>query len=45
MLLLLPKANIRVFYWIFILIGTVMVPAYLVLGIWLLEQVLLSLNL
>ena len=40
-LLLYPKANIRVFYWIFILIGTVMVPAYLVLGIWLVEQVLL----
>jgi membrane associated rhomboid family serine protease len=40
-LLLYPRANIRVFYWIFILIGTVMVPAYLVLGIWLLEQVLL----
>ena len=40
-LLLFPKANIRVFYWILIFIGTMMVPAYLVLGIWLLEQVLL----
>ena len=40
-LLLYPKANIRVFYWIILFIGTMMVPAYLVLGIWLLEQVLL----
>lgn len=40
-LLLYPKANIRVFYWIILFIGTIMVPAYLVLGIWLLEQVLL----
>lgn len=40
-LLLFPKANIRVFYWILIFIGRIMVPAYLVLGIWLLEQVLL----
>ena len=40
-LLLYPKANIRVFYWIILFIGTIMVPAYLVLGIWLLAQVLL----
>ena len=40
-LLLYPKANIRVFYWIILFIGTIMVPAYLVLGIWLLEQLLL----
>ena len=40
-LLLYPRANIQVFYWVFILIGTVMVPAYLVLGIWLVEQFLL----
>jgi membrane associated rhomboid family serine protease len=40
-LLLYPRANIRVFYWVFILIGTVMVPAYLVLGLWFLEQALL----
>lgn len=40
-LLLYPRANIRVFYWMFLFLGTMMVPAYLVLGIWLLEQVLL----
>ena len=40
-LLLYPRANIRVFYWVLLFIGTMMVPAYLVLGIWLLEQVLL----
>ena len=40
-LLLYPKANIRIFYWVVIFIGTVMVPAYLVLGLWLAEQVLL----
>ena len=40
-LLLYPKANIRVFYWVILFIGPMMVPAYLVLGIWLLEQILL----
>jgi len=40
-LLLYPRANIRVFYWVILFIGTMMVPAYLVLGIWLLEQILL----
>ena len=40
-ILLYPKANIRVFYWVILLFGTIMVPAYLVLGLWLLEQVLL----
>jgi len=40
-LLLYPRANIRVFYWVILFVGTMMVPAYLVLGIWLLEQVLL----
>ena len=40
-LLLYPRANIRVFYWVLLFIATMMVPAYLVLGIWLLEQVLL----
>jgi len=40
-ILLYPKANIRVFYWVILFFGTIMVPAYLVLGLWLLEQVLL----
>ena len=35
----LPAANIRVFYWIFLFVGTMYLPAYLVLGLWLLEQV------
>ncbi|MBT6851527.1 MAG: rhomboid family intramembrane serine protease, partial [Opitutae bacterium] len=39
-LLLYPRANVRVFYWFIIFIGTVMVPAYLVLGIWVIEQIL-----
>lgn len=38
-LLLYPRANIRVFYWIFLFVGTMYLPAYLVLGLWLLEQV------
>ena len=40
-LLLYPRANIRVFYWIILFIGRIMVPAYLVLGIWVAEQILL----
>ncbi len=39
-LLLYPRANVRVFYWFIIFVGTVMVPAYLVLGIWVIEQIL-----
>jgi membrane associated rhomboid family serine protease len=37
-LLIWPRANIRVFYWFFILIGTINVPAFVVLGIWIVEQ-------
>lgn len=40
-LLLYPKANIRVFYWVIVFFGTLMVPAYMVLGLWLIEQFLL----
>ena len=39
-LLLYPRANVRVFYWFFLFLGTLMVPAYLVLGIWLIQQML-----
>ena len=39
-LLLYPRANVRVFYWFIILVGTIYVPAYLVLGWWLIQQVL-----
>ena len=39
-LLLYPRANVRVFYWFFLFLGTFLVPAYLVLGIWLVQQVL-----
>ncbi len=37
-LLLYPRANVRFFYWLFIFIGTIYLPAYLLLGFWLLEQ-------
>jgi membrane associated rhomboid family serine protease len=37
-LLLYPRANIRFFYWFFIFIGTLCLPAYLLLGFWLVEQ-------
>jgi membrane associated rhomboid family serine protease len=40
-LILYPRANIRVFYWIVFFFGTMMVPAYIVLGLWFLEQALL----
>ena len=33
-LLVYPRANIRVFYWFLILIGTIHLPAYLILGFW-----------
>jgi membrane associated rhomboid family serine protease len=39
-LLLYPRANIRVFYWIFLFVGTMYLPAYLVLGLWVFEQVI-----
>ena len=39
-LLLYPRANVRVFYWFFLFVGTLMVPAYLVLGLWLAQQML-----
>jgi len=37
-LLIWPRANIRVFYWLFFFIGTLHVPAFLVLGLWFAEQ-------
>ena len=37
-LLIWPRANIRVFYWFFIFIGTINVPAFVMLGIWIVEQ-------
>jgi membrane associated rhomboid family serine protease len=39
-LLLYPRANIRVFYWVFLFFGTLYVPAYLVLGLWVFEQII-----
>lgn len=39
-LLLYPRANIRVFYWFFLFIGTLYLPAYMVLGLWVLEQII-----
>ena len=39
-LLLYPRANVRIFYWFLVFIGTLYVPAYLVLGIWVVEQML-----
>jgi len=39
-LLLYPRANVRVFYWFFLFIGTIYLPAYLVLGLWVFEQVI-----
>ena len=37
-LLLYPRANIRVFYWFLIFFGTIHLPAYLILGLWVFEQ-------
>ncbi len=37
-LLIYPRANVRFFYWFFIFIGSVYLPAYLLLGFWLVEQ-------
>ncbi|MBT3636303.1 MAG: rhomboid family intramembrane serine protease [Opitutae bacterium] len=39
-LLIYPRANVRFFYWLFIFIGTICLPAYLLLGFWLFTQVL-----
>ncbi len=39
-LLLYPRANVRVFYWLFLFVGTVFVPAWAVLGLWVAEQIL-----
>ena len=39
-LLLYPRANIRIFYWVFLFVGTLYLPAYLVLGLWVFEQVI-----
>ncbi len=37
-LLMWPRANIRVFYWFFIFIGRINVPAFVVLGLWIVGQ-------
>ena len=37
-LLIWPRANIRVFYLLFIFIGTINLPAFVVLGFWIVEQ-------
>ena len=37
-LMIWPRANIRVFYWWFVFFGTINVPAFVVLGFWLIEQ-------
>lgn len=39
-LLIYPLANIRVFYWFIIFIGTIYLPAYLILGFWIFEQII-----
>ena len=39
-LLLYPRANVRFFYWLIVFIGTIYLPAYLLLGFWLFTQVL-----
>jgi len=37
-LLIWPRANIRVFYWFIIFVGRINVPAFIILGFWLLQQ-------
>ncbi len=37
-LLIWPRANIRVFYWWFVFIGRINVPAFFVLGLWIVLQ-------
>ena len=39
-LLLYPRANVRVFYWFLVLLGTIYLPAYLLLGLWFLRDLL-----
>lgn len=39
-LLLYPRANVRVFYWFIIFVGTIYLPAYLLLGFWVMEQMI-----
>ena len=39
-ILIWPRANIRVFYWFFIFIGRISVPAFVVLGLWFVEQII-----
>jgi membrane associated rhomboid family serine protease len=39
-LLLYPRANIRVFYWFIIFVGTIYLPAYILLGFWVFEQII-----
>jgi membrane associated rhomboid family serine protease len=39
-LLLYPRANVRVFYWFIFFVGTLFVPAWAVLGLWVAEQIL-----
>ena len=37
-LILYPKANIKVFMWVIIIFRTINIPAWIVLGIWILGQ-------
>jgi membrane associated rhomboid family serine protease len=39
-LLLYPRANVRVFYWFIIFVGTIYLPAYILLGFWVFEQII-----
>ena len=39
-LVLHPRANVRVFMWFFIIIQTINVPAFLVLGVWIVMQLI-----
>ncbi len=38
-LLLYPRANVRVFYWFLLFLGTIYVPAWVILGLWVFEQI------
>ncbi len=39
-LLLYPRANVRVFYWLFLFVGTLFIPAWAILGLWVVEQII-----
>lgn len=39
-LLLYPRANTRVFYWFIIFVGTIYIPSYILLFLWLFQQAL-----